>query len=156
MDVVRNALRILAFSVFAALACSPVAAQSPAALNDKYLKAAGITKLDGLLLRAEVENFAGPIRWDDHHLINSVVLYHAHPELGLVGMTFLVNKESYIALRDDVAKNVFADVVVGACNILKSTIPEIEKGANEYANFTLIGGDGIVAEYKNGKVSLTK
>jgi hypothetical protein len=153
----KNARRILALSVFAALGFLVLysrAADFPPALK-KYFQPAGITKLDWLLLHTEVEVFTS-VRWDDHHLIDSVVLYSISKR-GLVGMTFVVKKESYIALSDDVARKVFADVVVEACDILKAKIPEIEKGANVYANFVLLSGSGvIIAEFSNGKVSLTK
>jgi len=153
----KNTRKTLALSVFAALASLVLysqAADFPVALK-KYFQPAGISKLDWLLLQAEVEQFTN-IRWDDYHLINSVVLYSL-PKRGLVGMTFVVNRESYIALSDDTAKKVFADVVIYACEFLKPTIPEVDKGANVSANFLLRGGSGaIVAEYSNGKVSLTK
>lgn len=153
----KNIRKILALSVFAALGYLVLysrAADFPAALK-KYFQPAGITQLDWLLLQAEVEDFTN-IRWDDHNLIHSVVLYSI-PKRGLVGMTFVVKKESYIALSDDVARKVFADAVVEACDILKAKIPEIGRGANVYANFVLLSGGGvIIAEFSNGKVSLTK
>jgi hypothetical protein len=147
--------RIVSLSVLAALASCPISGQTPATLANKYLKPASITKLDWLLLRAQVESFTLPLRWDNHGLINSVSLFPAHPARGLVGMTFTVNKETYIGLSDDITRKTFADVVLEVCSILKNTIPEVDKGANVYANFVVIGG-GIIAEYKNGSVSLTK
>jgi hypothetical protein len=154
----KNIPKILALSVFAALSFLVLhsrAADFPAALK-KYFQPVSVTKLDWLLLQAEVEDFTGVSRWDEHHLVDSVVLYSI-PRRGLVGMTFAVKKESYIDLSDDTARKVFADVVVEACDVLKAKIPEIEQGANVYANFVLLSGRGvIVAEYSNGKVSLIK
>jgi len=155
MAVTANIQRIAALLALATLASFPTSAQSPAALASKYLKPAEITKLDWLLLRAEVESFAPPIRWDTHGLIDSVILYPAHPARGLVGMTFVVNKDSYVGLPDDVVRKTFVDVVNGACSVLRVTIPEVDKGANVYANFVVFGGD-IIAEYKKGIVSLKR
>ena len=151
-----NVQKIVALSIFAALFPAPVpAAESPSALK-KYLLPSGITKLDWLLLKTQVESFTQPVRWDDHHLINSVSLYSI-PKRAFVGMTFLVNKETYNALSDDIASKVFADVVASACNILKSTIPEVDKDANVYANFVTIGsGQRVVAEFDKGKAVLAK
>jgi hypothetical protein len=70
-------------------------------------------------------------------------------------MTFLVNKVSYTSLPDHTTKKVFLDVVLGASKILAATIPEVECGANVYANFYVISG-GLVAEYENGKITLMK
>ncbi len=129
------------------------AAESPSSLK-RYLGPADITKLDWLLLQAQVSAFTTDIRWDDYGLVQSVSLYAINPP-GLVGMVFLVNKERYIALPDDTAKKVFFDVVFQAANILAHTIPEVKGGANVYANFTVAVGD-IVAEYKHGQVSLRR
>lgn len=81
----------------------------------------------------------------------SIELYSL--ENGLVGMTFVVDRERYINVPDDVVKKVFSDAVVQASSILMHTIPEVKGGANVYANFVALGG-GIVAEYNHGRVSL--
>src|ERR1035441_217906 len=91
---------------------------SDSTLTAKYLQPAAITKLDWLLMKAAVESFTRVRRWDEYHAIDSVVFYPAHPTRGLVGMTFAVNNESYVALSDDVARKVFADAGIGACSIL--------------------------------------
>ena len=84
------------------------AAESPSSLK-RYLGPADITELDWLLLQAQL-SFTQDIRWDEYGLVDSVSLY-AINQRGLVGMVFIVNKERYIALPDDTAKKVFADVV---------------------------------------------
>lgn len=131
------------------------AAESPSSLQ-RYLGPADITKLDWLLLQAQVSSFTQDIRWDgdDYGLVKSVSLY-ANNQRGLVGMVFLVNKKPYITVRDDIAKKVFADVVIATARILAHTIPEVEGGANVYANFVVISGD-TVAEYQHGQVSLRR
>ena len=129
------------------------AAGSPSSLK-RYLGPADITKLDWLLLQAQVSAFTTAIRWDDYGLVQSVSLYAINPP-GLVGMTFLVSKERYIPLSDDTAKKIFADVVFRTANILANTIPEVEGGANVYANFVVVKGS-IVADYNHGKVSLRR
>jgi hypothetical protein len=71
-------------------------------------------------------------------------------------MTFALNSENYTALSDDVTKKVIAGAVIGACSVLKATIPEVEKGAHVCANFVEINGGTIVAEYMNGNVTLSR
>ncbi len=148
----RKTLAIVAIVMLTAF---PMAAAEPPSSLKKYLGPADITKLDWLLLQAQVSSFTKDLRWDDYGLVRSVSLY-AINQRGLVGMVFVVNKERYIALPDDTAKKVFADVVFQTANILAHTIPEVEGGANVYANFVVIPGGGIVAEYKHGQVSLRR
>ncbi|MGD0623369.1 MAG: hypothetical protein ABSB32_01475 [Thermodesulfobacteriota bacterium] len=146
--------KILALVVIVMVTSFPMAAaESPLPLK-KYLEPADITKLDWLLLKAQVSSFSKDIRWDDCGLIDSVSLF-AINQRGLVGMTFLVRKQRYIALPDDTAKKVFTDAVLQASRILIHTIPEVEGGANVYANFMAIGGD-LVAEYRHGQVILRR
>jgi hypothetical protein len=130
------------------------AADSPTALN-KYLQPAVITRLDWLLLKAEVESFADT-RWDDHNLIEQVSLYAVNKQ-ALVGMVFVVNNKRYIDLSEDITRKVFTETAIAACNILKITIPEVENCANVNARFTTSGvGGGVVAEYSKGKMTFTK
>lgn len=120
----------------------------------KYLQPAGITKLDWLLLKIQVESsLSQSKRWDDYDLVDSVVLYTAKERL--VGMTFLVNKKSYIASPDDLLKRVFADDIAKACKVLVATIPEVKHCANVFANFVTIDVDGVIASGYDGKVTLT-
>ncbi|KPK54333.1 MAG: hypothetical protein AMS22_06060 [Thiotrichales bacterium SG8_50] len=128
------------------------AADSSTALS-KYLRPAAITQLDWLLLRAQVNSFAAPLRWDEKGLIMSIDLYVAGG--GRVGITFVVNRERYVALTDDVVTKIFSNAVHQASNILVHTIPEVKDGANVYANFVLLSG-GIVAEYQYGTLTLRK
>ena len=128
------------------------AAESPSSLK-RYLGPADITELDWLLLQAQL-SFTQDIRWDEYGLVDSVSLY-AINQRGLVGMVFIVNKERYIALPDDTAKKVFADVVFQTAGILANTIPEVEGGADVYARFVVIRGD-IIAEYEHGQISLRR
>ena len=130
-----------------------VAADAPGALQ-KYMQPAEITRLDWLLLTAKVESFSGDIRWDDHQLVKSLSLFAIH-DRGLVGMTFLVDKERFIALPSDTASKVFADVVLQAARILALSIPEVRDGSNINASFVAVGGS-VVAEYANGRVVLKK
>jgi len=95
-------------------------------------------------------------RWDDYGLIQSMTVYHAHPSRGLVGITFVVNNERYVRLSDEVARKAFAQAVTAACGLLSITIPEVDGGANTYANFIGVGGGGAIAEYSGGKVVLEK
>lgn len=118
----------------------------------KYLQPAGITKLDWLLLHIEVESsLSQSRRWDDYDLVDSVVLYTAKGRL--VGMTFLVNKKSYIASPDDLLKRVFADDIAKTCKIIVNTIPEVKNCANVYANFVAVGVEGVIASGYDGKVA---
>jgi len=142
---------IILLAVLASLFPSLTGAAPPGGLR-KYLQPANITTLDWLLLKAEVSSFARDIRWDEYALVDSVSLY-AINQRGLVGMTFLVNKDRFIAVPDAIAKKVFADVVLQACKILKHSIPEVEGAINVYANFVVVRGD-VVATFKQGQVSL--
>lgn len=129
-----------------------LAADSSTALS-KYLRPATITQLDWLLLRAQVNSFAVPLRWDEKGLIMSIDLYVAGGDR--VGMTFVVNRDRYVALTDDVVTKIFSDAVHQASNILVHTIPEVKNGANVYANFVVLSG-GIVAEYQYGTLTLRR
>ena len=144
----NTVLRLLICFVFA---LPRVVSADPPATLGKYLKPAQISELDWLLIRAQVSSFASPLRWDERGLIMSIELYVAKD--GLVGMTFVVDRERYVNAPDDVVTKVFSDAVVQASNILMHTIPEVKGGANVYANFVALGG-GIVAEYQHGHVSL--
>ena len=136
------------------MTCSALAmAEAPSSL-EKYVKPAEITQLDWLLLRQQTLSFPGDLRWDEYGLIQSITLYALNGPR-LIGMTFLVNKQRYIAVPDHVARKVFADAVVQASGILKHSIPEIDHNTNVYANFVIIGGD-IIGEYKKGQVSVKK
>ncbi|MBS1854755.1 MAG: hypothetical protein JST11_05280 [Acidobacteria bacterium] len=149
----QNMWRIARILTVVALASlGAMAADTPGALK-RYLQPAGITKLDWVLLKAEVESFTGDIRWDKNNVVRSVSLYAARG--GLVGMTFVIDKERYIAVSDETARKTFADVVIGAANILETSIPEVKDGENVYADFVAVGG-GIVGEYANGRVTLKK
>jgi hypothetical protein len=132
---------------------SMTATDAPANLK-KYIRPAEITKLDWLLLKAEVNDFSKDIRWDDHGLIKGVSFFAINGR-ALVGMTFLVNKEQYIALSGDTTKKVFEDVVFLASNILMYSIPEVKDGANVFAGFGIIGGK-IVAEFNDGQVTFKR
>lgn len=147
----RKSLAIVAIVLLAAI---PMAAAETTSSLKKYLGPAEITKLDWLLLQAQVFSFRNDIRWDDYTLVSSVSLY-AINQLGLVGMTFIINKESYISLSDNTAKKIFANAVYSTSGILASSIPEVEGGANVYATFAVMGG-GLVAEYEHGQVSLRR
>lgn len=148
----RNTLAIVAIVILTAF---PMAAAEPPSSLKRYLGPADITKLDWLLLQAQVSSFTKDLKWDDYGLVASVSLY-AINQRGLVGMIFLLNRESYIALPDDTAKKVFADVVIQTASILVHTIPEVEGGADVHAKFVVIQGGDIVAEYKHGQVHLSR
>jgi hypothetical protein len=134
--------------LFAPLLLPAQSAQSPGLR--KYLQPAGITKLDWLLLKVQVESFTTPTDWDDYDLIKSVSLY-ATPK-GQAGMVFVVKKKSYIALPDELLKRVLADVVSVTCKVITVTIPEVKNCANVYASFV---ADGVIASGYDGKVTLT-
>jgi hypothetical protein len=119
-------------------------AQSRPTLS-KYLQPANITKLDWVLLQAQVLSLSKDIRWDDYGLIESVSVF-AINERALVGMSCLVNKQRYIALGNVVVSKIFADVIARAADILKLSIPEVDSTVNVEASFVAVGGE-IVAQY---------
>ncbi len=69
--MMKKTLAIVAIVLLAAIPM--VAAESPPSLK-KYLGPAEITKLDWLLLQAQVSSFTNDMRWDDHGLVGSVSL----------------------------------------------------------------------------------
>ena len=146
-------LKQLAIVVVGVLVFSLVSAESPSSLT-KYVRPAAITELDWRLLQAQVSSFSEHLRWDEYGLVQSVSLF-AINERGLVGMTFLVNKQRYIELPDHIVRKVFSAVVVQVSEILKNSIPEIEHGTNVYANFMCVGC-GIVRTYEYGQLSVKK
>lgn len=119
---------------------------------ERYLKPIEITELDWILLRISIESLSRIDKWDEFGLVTSVSLYKTNLDAA-VGMTFTVNNNSYIRSDSDRLKKVFEYVVTSVCQIIKHSVPELDRSKDIYANFILVGGTGkIVGEFKKGTV----
>ncbi len=122
------------------------------AAEKEKLEMANITKLDWILLRIQAETFSQAIKWDDFGLISSISVYSTRRS-SPIGMTFTVNKKQYLRMQKGILSKVFSNVVRGAYEIIKYSLPEINLRTDIYANFVLIGGTGIIAEFQDGKIT---
>lgn len=130
--------------VLVTISSQPVHAE----LNE-YLVPAEITKLDWILMQIQVSSFTQKIRWDDFGLVDSVSLFSIGPK---VGMTILVNKNSFIRLEDNIMKKVFRDIVETTHGIIKFSLPEIELDKDIIASLITVENGKIVAKFEDGKI----
>jgi hypothetical protein len=75
----------------------------------ELLVPAKISKLDWILLNIQVSAFSEKISWDNFGLVDSIELYSI--ERGpKIGMTFLVNKNNYLILKNNFLRKTLLDV----------------------------------------------
>jgi hypothetical protein len=110
----------------------------------ELLVPAKISKLDWILLNIQVSAFSEKISWDNFGLVDSIELYSI--ERGpKIGMTFLVNKNNYLILKNNFLRKTLLDVVEGAFRIVKITLPEINLEKDIYANFITSENRKVIA-----------
>ena len=116
----------------------------------KYLVPAQVTKLDWILLNIKVDSFSDQTRWDNFGLVQSISIYSIEGA-PFIGITFVVDKDIYLKLDNDIVKKTLTDVVESAFRIIKITLPEIKIEKDIYANFM---AGKVIADFKDGKIRL--